>query len=181
LLGTAKLRYNPDGTSYRQLPGIFPETPFLPLFFNHIFHQMKTVHFILRQKGDALLSISPDASVLEALRKMMDKNVSALLVLRGRQLLGIFTERDYARKIILQGRSSAVTPVGAVMSSRLITVCRETPVATCMEIMTRERIRHLPVLQEGRLEGIISIGDLVKHVIEEQQHTIMQLETYISS
>ena len=119
--------------------------------------------------------------MLEAIRMMADRHVGALLVMRGTELAGILSERDYARKVVLLGRSSAETPVWQIMTSPVVTVSPESSVQDCMRLMTDRRIRHLPVMEGGRVIGMISIGDLVKAVIEEQQKTIEQLETYIHS
>lgn len=140
---------------------------------------MITVRHLLDRKGRALFSIEPEHPVLEAIRMMADRHVGALLVMRGSELAGIVSERDYARKVVLLGRSSAETPVSEIMTSPVITVSPDASVQDCMRIVTERRIRHLPVLAGGRIVGMISIGDLVKAVIEEQQHTIEQLESYI--
>jgi CBS domain-containing protein len=142
---------------------------------------MTTVRHLLDRKGRALFSIEPEDPVLEAIRMMADRHVGALLVMRGTELAGIVSERDYARKVVLLGRSSAETPVWQIMSSPVVTVSLETSVQDCMRLMTERRIRHLPVMDGGRVLGMISIGDLVKTVIEEQQQTIEQLESYIHS
>jgi CBS domain-containing protein len=142
---------------------------------------MTTVRHLLDGKGRALFSIEPEDPVLEAVRMMADRHVGALLVMRGTELAGILSERDYARKVVLLGRSSAETPVWQIMTSPVITVSPDNSVQDCMRLMTERRIRHLPVVDGGRVVGMISIGDLVKAVIEEQQQTIEQLETYIHS
>jgi len=142
---------------------------------------MKNVQQVLQQKQPQLYFVIPGTFVIEALQYMMDKNISAVLVMDKDRLAGIFTERDYARKIVLKGKSSMQTPVDEVMSRNLLTVDRQTPVSTCMQIMTERRIRHLPVVEEQRVLGVVSIGDLVKAVMEEQQSTIEQLEHFISS
>jgi len=142
---------------------------------------MTTVRHLLDRKGRALFSIEPEDPVLEAIRMMADRHVGALLVMRGTELAGIVSERDYARKVVLLGRSSAETPVWQIMTAPVITVSLETSVQDCMRIVTERRIRHLPVVEHGRVLGMISIGDLVKAVIEEQQQTIEQLESYIHS
>jgi CBS domain-containing protein len=142
---------------------------------------MITVRHLLDRKGRALFAIAPEDPVLEAIRMMADHHVGALLVLRGTELLGILSERDYARKVVLLGRSSADTPVSTIMSSPVVTVSPDHSVQDCMRLMTERRIRHLPVLEGGRVTGMVSIGDLVKAVIEEQQRTIEQLESYIHS
>ncbi|MDE2263632.1 MAG: CBS domain-containing protein [Gammaproteobacteria bacterium] len=142
---------------------------------------MTTVRHLLDRKGRALFIIEPEDPVLEAIRLMADRHVGALLVMRGTELAGIVSERDYARKVVLLGRASAETPVWQIMSSPVITVSLETPVQDCMRLMTERRIRHLPAVEDHRVVGMISIGDLVKAVIEEQQQTIEQLESYIHS
>jgi CBS domain-containing protein len=142
---------------------------------------MTTVRHLLDRKGRALFSIEPEDPVLEAIRMMADRHVGALLVMRGTELAGILSERDYARKVVLLGRSSAETPVWQIMTSPVMTVSPDNSVQDCMRLMTERRIRHLPVMEGGRVVGMVSIGDLVKAVIEEQQQTIEQLETYIHS
>ena len=142
---------------------------------------MTTVRHLLDRKGRALFSIEPEDPVLEAIRMMADHHVGALLVMRGTELAGILSERDYARKVVLLGRSSAETPVWQIMSSPVISVSPENSVQDCMRLMTDHRIRHLPVTEGRRVVGMISIGDLVKAVMEEQQQTIEQLESYIHS
>ena len=142
---------------------------------------MLRVKYLLAFKGKEIWSIAPEEPVLEAIRKMAEKHIGALIVTRGEELLGIVSERDYARKVILMGRSSSETPVSQIMTTPVTTVGSDEPVHRCMEIMTEKRIRHLPVLEKGKVVGIISIGDLVKAVIEEQQQTIDQLERYIAS
>ncbi|MEH6305731.1 CBS domain-containing protein [Olivibacter sp. CPCC 100613] len=142
---------------------------------------MKTVKYILENKIKTIVSVSPNDSVLEALRIMMEKNISALLVVDQEVLLGIFTERDYARKIILKGRSSAGTAIHEVMTANPHTVGFNDAIDHCMQLMTNRHFRHLPVVENGQLMGIISIGDLVKYIIEDQRETINQLESYINS
>jgi CBS domain-containing protein len=142
---------------------------------------MSTVRHLLDRKDRALFSIEPEDPVLEAIRMMADHHVGALLVMRGSELAGILSERDYARKVVLLGRSSAETPVWQIMTSPVVTVSRDSSIQDCMRLMTERRIRHLPVVEHGRVIGMISIGDLVKAVIEEQQQTIEQLESYIHS
>jgi CBS domain-containing protein len=141
---------------------------------------MLRVKFLLALKDKAVWSIEPEEPVLEAIQMMADKHIGALPVIRGDELIGIVSERDYARKVILMGRSSSDTPVWQIMSSPVTTVSPDESVHRCMEIMTEKRIRHLPVVERGKMIGIISIGDLVKAVIEEQQQTIDQLERYIA-
>lgn len=142
---------------------------------------MASVKQLLDRKGGAVFSVEPEDPVLEAIRLMADRHVGALLVMKGDELAGIVSERDYARKVILLGRSSRDTPVWQIMSSPVHTVTPDRSVEDCMRIMTERRIRHLPVVERGHVVGVISIGDLVKAVIEAQQHTIEQLESYIHS
>jgi signal-transduction protein with cAMP-binding, CBS, and nucleotidyltransferase domain len=141
---------------------------------------MKTVKQILDQKGYELHSVAPDASVYEALQKMAQEGVGALIVLDDGELAGILSERDYARKVILKGHSSSDTPVKNIMTENVICVASDIGVDATMSIMTDKRIRHLVVRDEGRVTGVISIGDVVKAVIDEQQFTIEQLNHYIS-
>lgn len=143
---------------------------------------MTTVAQLLRLKAEhhqQVHTIGPEQMVLDALRLMADKNIGALPVVDNGQLVGVVSERDYARKMILKGRSSVGTPVSAIMSSKVITVDSQQNVATCMAIMTDNRLRHLPVLENGELLGLLSIGDLVKEAIAEQAGLIRQLEQYI--
>lgn len=142
---------------------------------------MKTVKHLLSTKPGQLFSVTEQTSVLEALKVMMEKNISALLILEGRELKGIFTERDYARKIILHGKSSADTDISEVMTANPITVSPSDSIDFCMGIMTDKHIRHLPVMEHQQLLGMVSIGDLVKYIIEDQKDTISQLQNYISS
>ncbi|WP_276349159.1 CBS domain-containing protein [Daejeonella sp. JGW-45] len=142
---------------------------------------MKTVKHILQNKSNAIHSVSPTTSVLDALQVMMDKNISALLVMESDQLKGIFTERDYARKIILKGKSSKETLIKEVMTAKLETISLNSSIDQCMQIMTNKHIRHLPIVEDGMVGGMVSIGDLVKFVIEDQKQTIEQLQSYISS
>jgi CBS domain-containing protein len=142
---------------------------------------MATARHLLDRKGRAIFSIGPDDPVLEAIRMMADHHVGALLVMNTNRLVGIVSERDYARKVILKGRSSADTPVAQIMSSPVVTVSLTNSVQECMQLMTSKRLRHLPVVEGGEVVGMISIGDLVKAVMEEQKQTIEQLESYIHS
>jgi CBS domain-containing protein len=142
---------------------------------------MKTVKEILEAKSHKLLSISPQASVLDALKLMADKDVGALVVLDGEGLAGIFSERDYARKVILHGKSSKATPVSEIMTHKVVCVRPDQSVEECMALMTDKRIRHLPVLDDRKVIGVISIGDVVKELISEQRFVIEQLEHYIHS
>jgi len=141
---------------------------------------MHTVKHLLERKSADIISITPEESVRAAIRQMAERGVGALLVMRGRELLGVISERDYARKVVLKGRSSQDTHVVDIMSSPPITVGPTDTVHRCMQIMTDERIRHLPVMREGLVIGILSIGDLVKAVIDEQREEIEQLQRYIA-
>ncbi len=141
---------------------------------------MASVKQILQGKGHDVWSVGPEASVYDAIEIMADKEVGALVVMEGESLVGVFTERDYARKIVLQGRSSRDTKIKDIMTSRVAYARPGQSVEECMAVMTEKRIRHLPVIEDEKLLGIISIGDLVKSIIEEQQHVIEQLEQYIS-
>ncbi len=135
---------------------------------------------ILGHKGHTALSISPDATVFEAIQLMADKNVGALLVTRGEKLVGIITERDYTRKVALKGRSSKETPVRDSMSDQMISVTPNHGVMECMRLMTEHRTRHLPVLDGEKIVGVVSIGDLVNWIISAQSSAIEQLQTYIT-
>ena len=141
---------------------------------------MKTVTQLLRTKGGEILSVSPETPVFNALEVMADKNVGALLVVEGGELVGIFSERDYARKVILKGKSSKEIPVREIMSSHVLYVRPEQTIEDCMALMTDKHVRHLPVLDHGKLIGVISIGDVVKALIDEQQFIIEQLQNYIT-
>jgi CBS domain-containing protein len=142
---------------------------------------MRNVQQLLDGKSIQLLSISPTASVLDALKLMAEKDVGALVVLEGEKLVGIFSERDYARKIILFGKSSHDTPVGEIMTPRVVCVRPQQSADECMSLMTGRRVRHLPVLADDKVIGVISIGDVVKEMIDDQKRTIEQLEQYIKS
>ena len=135
---------------------------------------------ILRRKGNQVISVSPQSSVLDALKLMAEKNIGGVLVMEEEKLVGIFTERDYARKIILKGKTSAESKISEVMVSNLITITPDNDISDCMKIMTHKTIRHLPVLENKNLVGLISIGDVVKSIIEEQQSVIQHLEQYIA-
>ena len=141
---------------------------------------MKTVKEILQTKPQRLLSITPHATVLDALNMMAEYDVGALVVLDGERLAGIFSERDYARKVILHGKASKDTAVAEIMTHKVVCVKPDHSVEECMALMTDKRIRHLPVLQDKKVVGVISIGDVVKEVISEQRFMIEQLEHYIS-
>lgn len=142
---------------------------------------MKSVAEILRTKTDqTVYAVSPDASVYEAVKLMAERNIGSLLVREGEKIVGIITERDYARKIILIGRASKETPVREVMTTSVMYVRPSQTNEECMALMTDNRMRHLPVLDDGKLVGLVSIGDLVKDIISEQKFIIEQLEHYIT-
>ena len=142
---------------------------------------METAAQLLRHKGGAIYSVDPHAPVLEAIRLMAEHSVGALLVMDGERLVGVVSERDYARKVILLGFASSETPVRQIMSAPVVTVRPEFTVRECMQLMTEKRVRHLPVLEREHVLGVLSIGDLVRSVLEEQQQTIEELERYIRS
>lgn len=142
---------------------------------------MKTVKQILQAKPAKVHSVNSDTTVYHALEEMMEKNISALLVVDEKELKGIFTERDYARKIALKGKSSKDTLIKEVMTPNLITINPTDSIEFCMNLMTDRHIRHLPVVENGQISGMISIGDVVKSIIEVQRSTIEQLESYINS
>ncbi|MCH7829413.1 MAG: CBS domain-containing protein [Proteobacteria bacterium] len=141
---------------------------------------MKLVKHLLDSKGRGIISIVPDASVLDAIKLMADKLVGSLLVMQGDELVGIVTERDYARKVIIKGRSSQSTEVGEIMTPDLFSATSDMTVDQCMKLMTDHKIRHLPVVDDGAVTGVLSIGDLVGAIISDQQAEIEQLEQYIS-
>ena len=142
---------------------------------------MRTVRQLLEAKAPEIYAIAPDAPVIDAIRLMAEKRIGALLVMEGTRLVGILSERDYARKIVLQGRSSSDTPVSTIMTADVVTVRPEDSAEHCMQVVTEQRIRHLPVLHQGQVLGVVSIGDLVKAVIEDQQVELAQLQRYIAS
>ncbi|HJW07685.1 MAG TPA: CBS domain-containing protein [Rhodanobacter sp.] len=142
---------------------------------------MSQVKHLLQGKGNAIYSIAPDAPVLDAIKHMAEHRIGALLVMRGEELVGVMSERDYARKVILQGRSSSQTAVSDIMSGSPLTVSPDTDVFDCMRLCTDSRVRHLPVVQDGKVVGVISIGDLVKAVIDAQAEQIEHLQRYITS
>jgi CBS domain-containing protein len=141
---------------------------------------MTTVRSVLQTKGNTIWSIAPDAIVFDAIKVMAEKNIGALLVLQKEKVVGIFSERDYARKIVLKGESSRTTAVKDVMTSGVLSVQPEQSLDECMALMTNKHVRHLPVLENGILIGLISIGDVVKAIISEHEYTIKQLENYIT-
>ncbi len=142
---------------------------------------MQNVQQILDQKGRRIVSATPSASVREVIGLMAEHNIAAVLIMKGGELLGIITERDYARKVVLLGRTSAETPVSEIMTSSVISVSPNESAQKCMSLMTEKKCRHLPVLHNGEVVGMVSIGDLVKAVIQDQQIEIQQLQQYISS
>lgn len=142
---------------------------------------MRNVRQIIDRKGNSVVSVSKDAPVLEAVRMMAEYHIGAVLVMQGDELIGIASERDYARKVILQGRSSSDTAVSVIMSSPVICVTPTDSVTDCMAIMTERHIRHLPVIEDNRVVAVVSIGDLVKEMIEEQKQEISYLQQYITS
>jgi CBS domain-containing protein len=135
---------------------------------------------LLHHKGTALWSITPELTVFEAIKLMAEKNIGALLVISGGKLVGVVTERDYTRKIALQGRKSKETPVAEILSSRIVSVTPQHTVEECMKLMTEHRVRHLPVLENEKVTGIVSIGDLVNWTISAQDAAIAQMEQYIA-
>lgn len=139
-----------------------------------------TVRQLLAAKGSLVHSISTEATVFEALEQMASYDIGAIMVTEGPRLVGIFSERDYARKIILMGRMSRDTTVGEVMTTDLVTITPEATVGDCMNLMTGNRIRHLPVLENHHLLGVISIGDVVKNIMTQQEFMIAELESYIT-
>lgn len=141
---------------------------------------MKKVRDVLQVKGAEIFSIGPDDSVFNAIQIMADNRIGALVVLDGEKLVGMISETDYARKIVLEGRTSASTRVGEIMTDKVLYVSLDQDITECMALMTERRFRHLPVIQDEKLVGLISIGDLVKSIIDEQSFTIEQLEHYIT-
>lgn len=143
---------------------------------------MSTVRQLLAAKrGAEVFAVAPDAAVIEAIRLMAEKGVGAVLVMQGTRLAGILSERDYARKVVLRDRASSTTPVRDIMTAEVVTVTPEQTADHCMRLMTDNRIRHLPVVEAGKVVGVISIGDLVKAIIEEQQRELDHLQRYIAS
>jgi CBS domain-containing protein len=141
---------------------------------------MKTVSQLLRTKGQQVASVAPETPVFEALQVMAARNVGALMVVEVERLVGVFSERDYARKVILMGKSSKEIPVREIMSTHVLYVRPQQTIEDCMALMTDKRVRHLPVLEDEKLVGVISIGDVVKAIIAEQEFMIEQLQNYIT-
>ncbi len=141
---------------------------------------MRTVKDLLAVKGDTVWSVSPDQSVFEALVLMAEKKIGALMVVEDSEIAGILSERDYARSVILMDRSSKTTKVREIMSDKVLSVQPDHTIEACMALMTEKGFRHLPVLQQGKLVGVLSMQDLVRSVVEEQKHVISQLESYIN-
>ena len=141
---------------------------------------MYTVGQLLQNKGDQLWSVTPKATVYEALELMAAKNCGAVLVLEAGQLIGMFTERDYARKVVLKGKTSKIATVGELMTTDVLYVSPDDTIENCMALMTQHRTRHLPVMENGKLVGLVSIGDIVKAVISDREFTIRELEHYIT-
>ena len=140
---------------------------------------MRTVQDILQEKGTKVYTIAPNDTVYEALQLMAEKNIGALMVVEGDRVAGLISERDYARKIVLKGRFSRDVPVHDIMTVEMVRIGPDEDVESCMELMTNKRVRHLPVFDQERLVGIISIGDIVKAIIEHKEEIIAQLENYI--
>ena len=140
---------------------------------------MKTVQQLLESKRHSLISVVPSATVLEALQVMAEKEIGAVVVIEDGHLVGIFSERDYARKVVLQGKASKDTPVREIMTEKVVCVRPEQTIEDCMGLMTDKRIRHLPVLEHKKVIGVISIGDVVKEMLSEKEFVIKQLESYI--
>jgi CBS domain-containing protein len=140
---------------------------------------MKTARDLLREKGTQVYATSPEASVYDALQQMAEKNIGALIVFEGERLVGLISERDYARKIVLKNKFSRETAVTEIMSRNVVTVAPDKNLEECMEVITEHRVRHLPVVEDDRVLGIISIGDVVKGIIDHKEFIIEQLEYYI--
>ncbi|HQQ96552.1 MAG TPA: CBS domain-containing protein [Cyclobacteriaceae bacterium] len=142
---------------------------------------MGKVRDILKTKGHAIFSVEPSVMVYTAVEQMCERNIGGLLIVEGGKLVGIFTERDYARKLILRGKSSKDTPISELMTRNPFTVSPESTIEDCMDIMTKKHIRHLPVTDKEHIVGVISIGDVVKQIMQEQKSIIEHLESYITS
>jgi CBS domain-containing protein len=142
-------------------------------------HVMRRVKDILQEKGSQVYAVAPDATVYEALQQMAEENVGALMVMEGERMVGLISERDYARKIVLKGKFSKDVAVREIMSTQMVTIGPDEDVEGCMELMTDRRVRHLPVFDDGRLIGLISIGDIVNTIIRHKEEIIEQLENYI--
>jgi CBS domain-containing protein len=142
--------------------------------------EMRTARRILEQKGPAFWSIAPGATVYEALSLMAERNIGALLVLDEEELVGVFSERDYARKVVLLNKTSRETPVREIMSREIVSVGPDQSIVECMDLMTERHIRHLPVLEAGKPVGVVSIGDVVKGMLEEKEFLIAQMSNYIA-
>jgi CBS domain-containing protein len=141
---------------------------------------MGKVRTILQAKGSSVFSVEPNVTVYHAIQMMCEKNIGGLLITDNNRLVGIFTERDYARKLILKGKSSKETKIKEIMTENPVTVSEDNSIEDCMKLLVDRHIRHLPVVTDGKLMGMISIGDVVRHVIDEQKSIIEQLEQYIS-
>lgn len=142
---------------------------------------MGTVRNILEKKGNTVYTVGPDSTVYDALELLEDRNLGSLIVTENEKLIGVFTERDYARKVVLKGRASKETYIREIMTGRPIVVNLHTSIEECMQIMTDKFIRHLPVMNNGELVGVISIGDVVKYIIEEKDYIIENLRNYITT
>jgi CBS domain-containing protein len=140
-----------------------------------------TVHDLLKKKGSDIVSVSPVSTVFQALQTLAERNIGAVLVLDGGRLVGILSERDYARQVILKGKASKDTPVREIMTTTVVCVNPDQTIGECMAIMTDKRFRHLPVMEGDRLLGVVSVGDIVKALLDEQAYRIEQLESYIAS
>jgi len=141
---------------------------------------MTTIAQLLNAKGDQIWSVEPKATIFEALEIMSEKEIGALLVMEDGKLTGIFSERDYARKVILKGKSSKETPVGELMTKKVFYIDSQNTINDCMAMMTAKRIRHVPVIEDNQVMGIVTIGDVVNQIISEQEVTINHLENYIT-
>ena len=140
---------------------------------------MTTIRQLLREKGHEIYSVSPESTVYDAIRKMADENIGSLVVMEGGKIVGIITERHYARNVVLKGRASPATRVREIMENNVLYAQPDQSVEECMAIMTDKRVRHLPVIEQGKEIGLVSIGDLVKSIISDQKFTIDQLEHFI--